>query len=264
MEQKYYFSVGAIFKNESHSIKEWIRHYLHHGTEHFYLINDNSSDNFMEIIQEYIDTNIVTLFNVNEPYYLGRQRNLYTRHILPTVKETKWLLIVDLDEYAWSRCHVNLTSILKNNEHLSQIQISETLFGSNGYIKQPKNIVKSFTKRKSDLSDHGRLKYFVNTSYDFSHLNVHSATYSNKADLIALDGSDTFINIFREYITFNHYCCQSLDFWNNIKCKRGDADDYLVRSLEDFKSYDLNEVEDFELYNQNLSLFDDDDDVNNN
>ena len=43
MEQKYYFSVGAVFKNESHSIKEWICHYLHHGAEHFYLINDNKS-----------------------------------------------------------------------------------------------------------------------------------------------------------------------------------------------------------------------------
>ena len=28
MEQKYYLSVGAIFKNESNSIKEWIKHYL--------------------------------------------------------------------------------------------------------------------------------------------------------------------------------------------------------------------------------------------
>jgi hypothetical protein len=263
MDQKYYFSVGAIFKNESHSIKEWIRHYLHHGAEHFYLINDNSSDNFMEIIQEYVDKNIVTLFNVNEAYYFGRQRNLYTRHFLPIIKETKWLLIVDLDEYVWSKCHVNLTCLLRNNEHLSQIQIRETIFGSNGHIKQPKHIVKSFTKRKSDLSDDGRIKYFINSSYEFTNLNVHNATYLNEEDKVALHGSSTFINMFREFITFNHYCCQSLDFWNNIKCTRGDADDYLVRSPEDFHSYDINEVEDLELYNQNKSLYDDSADEDN-
>jgi glycosyltransferase involved in cell wall biosynthesis len=105
---KYNLSVGAIFKNESHSIKEWIMHYLHHGVEHFYLINDNSTDNFMEILQEYIDKDIVTLFNVDEPYYLGRQRNLYNRHILPLLKESKWLLMVDLDEYVWSKLDINL------------------------------------------------------------------------------------------------------------------------------------------------------------
>jgi len=255
---KYYLSVGAIFKNETHGIKEWIMHYLHHGVEHFYLINDNSSDNFMESIQEYLDKNIITLFNVNEPYYLGRQRNLYNRHILPIIKESKWLLMIDLDEYVWSKIDVKLSNVLKNCEHLSQIQISETLFGSNGHIKQPKYIVKSFTKRKSDLSDNGRMKYFVNTSYEFTSLNIHHATYLNETDNITPEGVNTFIIINREYITLNHYCCQSLDFWNNIKCTRGDADNYLVRVYDDFKSYDINEEEDLELYKQNFSLYEND------
>jgi hypothetical protein len=261
MEQKYYLSVGAMFKNESYSMKEWIRHYLHHGVEHFYLINDNSSDNFMEIIQEYIDKNIVTLFNVNEPYYLGRQRNLYNRHILPVIKETKWLLMVDMDEYVWSKFDVNLTNVLKKYESLSQIQICETLFGSNGHIEQPKCIVRSFTKRKYDLSDSGRLKYLVNSYYEFTSLNIHHATYLNECDKMSPEGENKFIKIYREYITLNHYCCQSLEFWNNVKCTRGDADDYLIRSYDDFKSYDINEVEDLDLYNQNLSLYENDNEI---
>ena len=50
----YKLSVGALFKNESHSIKEWIKHYLYHGVEHFYLIDDGSTDNYLEEIQEFI------------------------------------------------------------------------------------------------------------------------------------------------------------------------------------------------------------------
>ena len=256
MEQKYYLSVGAMFKNESHSIKEWIRHYLHHGVEHFYLINDNSTDNFMEIIQEYIDNNIVTLFNDNEPYYLGRQRNLYNRHILPRIKETKWLLVVDIDEYVWSKQDIDLTNILKASEHLSQIQIQETLFGSNGHVVQPTFIVKSFTRRKNILNtDSVKVKYIVNTSYEFTSLNVHHATYLNENDKISPDGKCTFINVYREYFSFNHYNCQSLEYWNNIKCPRGDSDHYLSRTQEDFHAYDVNDVEDLELYNQNLVLY---------
>ena len=39
----YNLSVGALFKNESHALEEWLEHYLYHGADHFYLINDGSS-----------------------------------------------------------------------------------------------------------------------------------------------------------------------------------------------------------------------------
>ena len=42
MNQKYYFSVAAMFKNESWSLKEWIEHYKFHGADHIYLIDDLS------------------------------------------------------------------------------------------------------------------------------------------------------------------------------------------------------------------------------
>ena len=51
----YKLSVGALFKNEASILKEWIEHYLHHGVEHFYLINDNSTDNFLDVLQPYVE-----------------------------------------------------------------------------------------------------------------------------------------------------------------------------------------------------------------
>ena len=56
----YKLSVGAIFKNEAHEIREWIRHYLYHGADHFYLIDDGSTDNYEEQIQEFIDKNQIS------------------------------------------------------------------------------------------------------------------------------------------------------------------------------------------------------------
>jgi hypothetical protein len=245
-ENKYYFSVGAILKNESNSINEWIKHYLHHGVEHFYLINDNSDDNFLDSIKEYIDSDLITLFNVNEPYYLGRQRNLYNRYILPHIKETKWLLMVDLDEYVWSKMDINMTNVLKNLEGFAQLQIQEHLFGSNSHIKQPNSIVKSFTKRGVDALM--KLKYFVNSSYEFSSLNIHHADFLNKE---YITDSKKFLIINTEYFINNHYCCQSKEFWENVKCTRGDSDSYKIRKNVDFDYFDVNEVEDFDLYNQN-------------
>ena len=249
---KYYLSVGAIFKNEALILKEWIQHYLYHGVEHFYLINDNSDDNFLEIIQEYIDKNIITLFNVNEPYYLGRQRNLYNRHILPNISETKWLLMCDIDEYIWSPKDINLCNVLNECEGLGQIQIHQILFGSNGHITQPKYTVKEFTKRRLNNSHDKKYKYIVNSSYEFSSLNVHHADFINK-DYIC--DSQKFMLINTDYFIMNHYCCQSQDYWNNIKCTRGDSDNYTTKIPSHFADVDKNEIEDLQLCNQNLQLF---------
>ena len=127
-------SVGAVFRNESDSIQEWIEHYLFHGAEHFYLINDDSTDNSVQVLQPYVDAGFVTLYNASWGRYLGRQRDIYNHYILPHLNETKWLLMVDLDEYMWSPMDVNLCSILAQCEHLGQIQVRDTLFGSNGHI----------------------------------------------------------------------------------------------------------------------------------
>ena len=240
-----------MFKNESHSIEEWIKHYLHHGVDHFYLINDKSTDNSVERIQPYIDKGQITLFNVEEPYYLGRQRNLYNNHILPLLKESQWVLMIDLDEYVWSPICSSLPHILNYSRHLGQIQLRETVFGSNGHIKQPIALVPSFTKREPLNSKRSKkIKYFVNSDYEFVSLNIHHADFM-KADymgtncIIADDG----------YFQLNHYNCQSLEFWTNVKCSRGDADNYSVRIKSGHSEYDINEVEDLGLYNQNKELY---------
>jgi len=248
----YYLSVGAMFKNERHIIVEWIKHYLHHGVEHFYLINDASTDDTVAQIQEYIDKGLITLFNVEEPYYLGRQRNLYNRHILPCIKQTKWLMMVDLDEYVWSRQSISLLYVLKSAEHLAQIQIRELLFGSNGHEQQPTGLVKSFTKRRAyRMVENPKLKYIVNSDYEFGSLNI---LHANFMDPTFIHKTDKFIIVDPDFLCYNHYNCQSREHWNTIKCTRGDADNYLVRTEEDFKVYDINEMEDLELVQQNASI----------
>ena len=51
----YYLSVLAIFKNETMNLKMWIDHYLWQGVEHFYLIDNGSTDKPLAILKEYID-----------------------------------------------------------------------------------------------------------------------------------------------------------------------------------------------------------------
>jgi len=242
----YTLSIGAIFKNEQHAIKEWIEHYLLHGVQHFYLIDDQSTDNSIALLKEYCTKGIVTLYKATWKRYLGRQRDMYNHYILPHVtnKETQWLYIVDLDEFLWSPRSILLTDVLAPLKHLAQIQFYQHVFGSNGHIKQPESIVKGFTKRWDELIQ--TLKYMVNSDFEFTSLNVHHATHKSEDDRL-----NRFIRLNQSYFVLNHYMIQSREFWEKTKCTRGDGDEYRVRKMEEFDGFDRNEVEDLRLLHQN-------------
>jgi len=246
---KYGLCVGAMFKNESTGMKEWLEHYIRRGVDHFYLIDDSSTDNYMEILEPYIEKDIVTLFTTKDwPRRLGRQMNLYNTYILPRLKETQWLLMCDLDEFVWSPIDVNMYNVLSRTcSDLGQIQVNHRLYGSSGHIKQPESIVNSFTKR-GKLENVGIIyKYFVNSKFEFASLATHHAIFKNKE----YENVKYFLAVTQDYFITNHYCCQSREFWDKIKCTRGDSDAYLVRTEDDFAHWDLNEEEDLGLIIQN-------------
>ena len=99
---KYRLAVGAIFKNESHILEEWITHYLKEGVEHFFLINNGSTDTFMDTINKY--SYCVTLFNDDKRH---AQAELYNKYVMPQKDKTEWVIVCDLDEFIYSRI-VNL------------------------------------------------------------------------------------------------------------------------------------------------------------
>jgi len=247
----YYLSIGAVFRNESDSIVEWIKHYLHHGVDHFYLINDNSDDDTVSKIQDYIDKGIITLYHSSESYYLGRQIIAYNKFLLPHVnqKDTQWLMMIDMDEYVWSPLHLHLGTILQTYcGHLGQVQMIQYVFGSNGHVEQPESLVSHFTKRAHEPIH--CLKYFVNTDFEFSSLNIHHASFMDPSHFT--DGS--FVILSPEVIAMNHYSCQSVEFWQKVKCTRGDGDAYLQRDMARFHELDKNELEDRRLVEQNKDI----------
>jgi hypothetical protein len=136
---------------------------------------------------------------------------------------------------------------------LAQVQVTPTLFGSNNLEKQPKSLVQGFTKRTRDVPTKcGTHKYFVNSDFRFSSLNVHHAT----AEDSKYNEAEYFMIINPSHIRLNHYICQSREFWINVKCTRGDADGYLERDMKLFEDYNsqANQEDDYELAEINSKI----------
>ena len=55
-------SVVAILKNEAPYLKEWIEYHLIAGVDHFYLYDNDSSDNQAEVTRPYVEAGIVDYF----------------------------------------------------------------------------------------------------------------------------------------------------------------------------------------------------------
>jgi len=129
----YSFCVCAVFKKESHILEEWLLHYIYHGIEHFYLVNDNSSDNFTNIIDKY--SKYITLFNNDiQTTNVGRQILIYEKYFRPILNESTWFAILDLDEFLYSPIDMNLSNVFNKYNHFSQLRVNWLHFGSSEHL----------------------------------------------------------------------------------------------------------------------------------
>jgi hypothetical protein len=94
--KKYNLVICSIFKNEGKYIKEWVEYHRIVGVEHFYLYNNDSTDNYKEELKYYLDKGIVTLIDFPGE---KRQTEAYN-HFLENYREESVLgAIIDLDEF---------------------------------------------------------------------------------------------------------------------------------------------------------------------
>lgn len=98
---QYEVSLCLIFKDEAPYLREWLEYHILIGVDHFYLYNNNSTDNFSEILEPYIHSGKVTLINWERNYcQVGAYEYCYNMR----KNETHWLGYLDTDEF------LNITS----------------------------------------------------------------------------------------------------------------------------------------------------------
>ena len=266
-ENKYYLSVIAMFKNEKLILKEWIEHHLAHGIDHIYLVDDHSSDQFMQILQPYIDEKKVSMHaapSIHTPYrQSAKYKQLFTE--IYAKNESKWVAIIDLDEFIYSPVEVDIKKILKDHEVLSIVGLDWVWFGSSGLIEQPTNVIQSFIGRASanyskypELIKHYRIlqsgdiwhKNIINTAARVDNIDVHQVVVEGiSASLGYIYSSENPL------LLLNHYSTQSKNFFLQNKGTRGDVNNWIesaARNEEWFRVCDINDIVDTRLRDQNL------------
>jgi len=215
----YYLSVLAQFKNETMNLKLWLDHHIWQGVNHFYLIDNGSTDFPLTILRDYIRRGIVSYFYRPEPAsQVKNYRDVFAKKIW---FRTRWLAVIDLDEFLYG-VDRRLVTKIRSLEHYNLIYCNWFIYGTSGCKSHPQDIRLSNIHRHPNI-DPVNTKYIVKTAAirHPSQIWIHwiLRPFSDKG---IKRGKK--IRIANELVRLNHYVCQSEEFFNKVKSVRGNAD----------------------------------------
>ncbi|MBQ7629565.1 MAG: glycosyltransferase family 92 protein [Selenomonadaceae bacterium] len=130
----YNVAVVSIMKGEARYLKEWIDYHLMIGVNHFYIYDNEESDNQKNALQPYVDAGIATHIP-----YIGRNMLIASYNDAPRKFRflCRYMAIIDADEFLLPKNNKSIgetiDEILSLDENAGGISINWHCFGSNGH-----------------------------------------------------------------------------------------------------------------------------------
>tara|TARA_B100000073_G_C23682635_1_gene553163 strand:+ start:551 stop:1339 length:789 start_codon:yes stop_codon:yes gene_type:complete len=123
---KYFLSLCCIIKDED-NIEEFITHHRILGVEHFYIYDNESKIPLKERLDKKYFKDICTIYD-----FPGKAKQLeaYNNCVNKVKNITKWLIIIDGDEFILPKKCFSLRDFLKDYENYHGIGINWVMFGS--------------------------------------------------------------------------------------------------------------------------------------
>jgi len=210
---KHYLSICAIAKDEGPYFAEWLEYHILAGVEKFYIYDNGSSDDTRKILEPYIKAGIVEY-----TYWPGidQQKIVYNDCVEKHRFDTRWLAIIDLDEFIVPIEAGSLTGFLKSLPfNTSQILAGWAMYGSGGHKTKPKGLVmEAFKHRARTINNH--VKSIINPRMCFN-AQVHDSNCMGK--VISDEGMEVQPCCILPrpcpamQIRINHYHHKSLEEW---------------------------------------------------
>lgn len=256
---KYDAAICAIAKCEDDYLEEWIDYHLQIGFQHIFLVDNNDSDSVEKLLNKYVDEGYLTILPFRGIPHVQAQAYEYVTQFYG--EETKWLALIDIDEFFVMKRHNSIIQLLKEYEDIPSISVNWLCFGCNGHIcKSEGDVVKRFT-RPASLSKSNLINYAVKSIirpsifikiYDASFRNVHRwslPTFNEKRQIIHQNTHKPSY----ECLYINHYYTKS---YEEFKKKRQRGTAMFKMSTQDYDSFFLvNEKElekDIDIYENSL------------
>lgn len=244
---EHYLSVVAIAKNEGAYFKEWLDWHISQGVEKFYIYDNESTDTTEEVLRPYVEKGIVD--HIKFPGYrvqLAAYDDCLRKHRF----DTRWLAVIDLDEFIIPNVNKSIPEYLKGLESFPVVEVNWLCYGSSGQKeRKPGGVMERF--KCHSLPDNP-LNRHVKSIFDprrvYGMIGCHEAARINGK---AADSNGNRVKIswrdrspIHDKIKINHYAVRSYEEFIEKK-GRGRASGP-TRQLDDeyFRQFDLNDIDD--------------------
>ena len=245
-----------MIKNEAPYLEEWINFHLKQGVSHIIILDNESTDNFLEVIAPYVASGLVSCHKIK-----GRlpQAEAYNKATALYKNKFKYLGFIDADEFLFVRdkggtknLYEFLENFMKAHKNAGGLGVNWLVFGSSGHkTKQPGGVLKNFLmcSEKNFLHNHhikticDPLKVLAWSNPHFPFFRRGFYNFDENGEII--DGPFSK-EVHFEKIRINHYYSKSLEEFIAKKDK-GNAVGVAIRDMEAFHLHDQNIIKDTEI-----------------
>lgn len=126
------------FRNEARYLAEWLEYHHVAGVEHFFLYNNNSNDNYLEVLTPYIERGWVTLIDwPRSPASPAAEEDCIKR----TRGKYAWVGFIDADEFVIIKDFRSIGEFLTDYPDAAAVVLHWRFFGSSGHDRRPQTAV---------------------------------------------------------------------------------------------------------------------------
>ena len=230
---------------------EWLEFHRLLGVERFYMYNNRSTDDHLEVLAPYIDEGTVVWHDW--PMFPG-QRECYEQCLADHGDETRWMAYIDLDEFLFSPTRRLVSDVLTAFEPYPGVVVNLIYYGTSGHQEpQPGLQIEIYTRRLHFDKPRNRI---VKSIIDPSRTDrigkvAHYFVYRGQGERAVTENFEPQHGHHSETVSVdllrvNHYFTRSQSERNEKLQRPGILHGKLVENMDNVAERDrrLNEVED--------------------
>jgi hypothetical protein len=210
-EVRPYLSVAAIYYDETPYLREWIAFHRIVGVERFFLYDNGNTDDHLEALAPFLADGTVVLHEWPER---PGQITAY-EHCLRTHRhDSRWIAVLDLDEFLFSPTFRPLPEVLVDYEQYPAVVANWVMFGTSGHVTAAPGLVTETHDYRKQIPEVEHIKSIVDPTRTDRVLSPHSFTYTDgfavTEQFVAIDRKPWGMAPFSaERLRINHYSQRS-------------------------------------------------------
>ncbi|MBR4904624.1 MAG: glycosyltransferase family 2 protein [Selenomonadaceae bacterium] len=232
-------SIVAIIKDAARYLEEWLNYHLVAGVDHFYIYDNESTDDTREILEPYIEAELVDYFSVSGELM---QIPVYNDAVRRFKFASRYMAFIDCNEFIFPKTNQSIVEvvdeILSKDPRAAGLVVNWQVFGSNNPPKadSENGVLESFTQRAprnwfvppaEETPPAGNIfvKTIANPRYIRSIVNPHFAFYFEGTFAVNSEGGRVpywGCEPVTDKIVLNHY------YKNQIEFEKTETDDDIL------------------------------------